>query len=527
MDVLCKLSVETICVGATVVLLFLFCKTLGKRRKTVISKVAPEPAGAWPFLGHLPMLSDPAILHLTLGALADIYGPTFMVRLGMHKALVVSSSDVARECFTTNDKVFATRPSSIAVKIMGYNYGLFCFGPYGSYWRESRKVATLELLSNHRLELLKVVRISEITMSITELYQIYREKCNESYEPVSVELKQWFNDLTLNVIVRMIAGKRYLRAPSVRLEDGDEGKQLQKVVKDFFRLVGLFVVADAIPCLGWLDFKGHLKAMKKTAKDIDSILGRWLEEHRQNILADGSKTEQDFMYVLLSILGDAKISHYESDVAIKGICLNMILGGTDTTTVTLTWALSLLLNNRHSLKKAQEEIDKKIGKDRLVEESDIEKLLYLQAIIKETMRLYPAAPLAAQHEAREDCRVAGYHVPAGTRLIPNLSKIQRDPRIWPDPNEFQPERFLTRQANMDVRGQHFELIPFGSGRRSCPGISFALQVVHLVLARLLQGFDFETPTDAPVDMTETAGLTNIKATPLEVLITPRLRQNLY
>ncbi|KAL5704802.1 hypothetical protein ACHQM5_023176 [Ranunculus cassubicifolius] len=128
--------------------------------------------------------------------------------------------------------------------------------------------------------------------------------------------------------------------------------------------------------------------------------------------------------------------------------------------------------------------------------------------------IYPAVPLSVQHEAIEDCTVAGYHIPSGTRLKTNISKIQH---IWSNPNEFQPERFLTTQENVDVRGNHFELIPFGSGRRSCPGISFALQVVHLILARLLQGFDFKTPANAPVDMTESAGLTNLKATPLEVL----------
>ncbi|KAF5181737.1 Cytochrome p450 [Thalictrum thalictroides] len=267
--------------------------------------------------------------------------------------------------------------------------------------------------------------------------------------------------------------------------------------------------------------------MKKTAKELDYILEGWLKEHRQSLQENGTKVEQDFMYVLLSILEDKKIFGYEAAMANKAICLQMIVAATDTTTITLTWALSLLLNNRDTLKKALEEIDITVGTDRQVNELDIEKLVYLQAIIKETLRLYPAAPLSAQHEAMEDCTVAGYHVPAGTRVITNLWKIQQDSRIWSNPTEFKPERFLTTQANVDVRGQHFEYIPFGSGRRSCPGISFALQVVHLTLARLLQSFDFKTSLDASVDMTESPGLTNIKATPLDVLITPRLSADHY
>ena len=182
---------------------------------------------------------------------------------------------------------------------------------------------------------------------------------------------------------------------------------------------------------------------------------------------------------------------------------------------------------RKELKKAQGELEHHVGMHRQVEESDMNDLVYLQAIIKETLRLYPAGPLLGPREALEDCNVAGYNVKAGTRLVVNVWKIQRDPRVWTNPSSFQPERFLTSHVNVDVRGQNFELIPFGSGRRSCPGVSFAIQVLHLTLARLLHAFEFETPLDQPVDMTESPGLTIPKATPLEVLLTPCLPAKLY
>ena len=196
-------------------------------------------------------------------------------------------------------------------------------------------------------------------------------------------------------------------------------------------------------------------------------------------------------------------------------------------TITLIWALALLLNNRSSLNKAQEELDKHVGRDRQVNESDLNNLVYLQAIFKETLRLYPPGPLAVPHEALEDCTVGGYHVPKGTRLLINLSKLHRDPNIWSDPNDFKPERFLTTHKHFDVRGQNFEYLPFGSGRRMCPGVSFALQVIQLTLAALLHGFEIQTPTNDAVDMSERYGLTNIKATPLDILLTPRLPTNLY
>ncbi|XP_030932470.1 cytochrome P450 82A3-like [Quercus lobata] len=153
----------------------------------------------------------------------------------------------------------------------------------------------------------------------------------------------------------------------------------------------------------------------------------------------------------------------------------MIAGGSDTSTITLTWTIALLLNN-HVLKKARDELDVQVGRVRIVNESDIDKLVYLQAIVKETLRLYPATRLAAPREFTENCIIGGYHVPKGTRLIINIWKIQTDPRIWSDPLEFKPERFLTTHKNVDVRGQNFELLPFGSGRRECPGISFGLHM---------------------------------------------------
>ena len=196
--------------------------------------------------------------------------------------------------------------------------------------------------------------------------------------------------------------------------------------------------------------------------------------------------------------------------------------------ITLTWALSLLLNNQMELKKVQEELDIHIGKERMVEESDINKLVYLQAIVKETLRLYPPSPIITFRAAMNDCTFScGYHIPAGTHLMVNAWKIHRDGRVWDDPHDFKPQRFLTTYKHVDVRGQNFELVPFSSGRRACPGASLALRVVHLTLATLLHSFDIASPMNQVVDMTESFGLTNLKATPLQVLLRPRLDAKLY
>ncbi|KAI9113105.1 hypothetical protein K1719_015630 [Acacia pycnantha] len=526
-------------VAIFVPLLFMYCAITVRKKNNAKGngyrerKEAPTVAGGWPIMGHLHLLSGKnKLLYRTLATMADEYGPAFNIWLGSRRAFVVSSWEVAKECFTTNDRALASRPTTVAAKHMGYNYAVFGFAPYSPFWREMRKLATLELLSNRRLEMLKHVRLSEIDMGIRDLYNIWLQSGSGS---VLVELNRWLEDLMLNMVVRMVAGKRYFGASAKGGdEDNEEARRCQKAISQFFHLIGVFVVSDGIPFLGWLDVGGHEKAMKKTAKDLDDILESWLDEHRKH-RARGSggdesqvEGEQDFIHVMLSLQEQGHLSNfqYDSDTSIKSTCLALILGGSDTTAGTLTWAISLLLNNRHVLKKAQKELDLNVGKDRRVEESDARKLPYIQAIIKETLRLYPAGPLLGPREAIEDCNVSGYYVPAGTRLVVNLWKIHRDPRIWEDPCGFKPERFLTGQAP-DVRGQNFELIPFGSGRRSCPGMSFALQVLHLTLARLLQAFEFATPSGEAVDMTESPGLTIPKATPLKLLLAPRLPPHLY
>ncbi|XP_077233176.1 cytochrome P450 CYP82D47-like [Tasmannia lanceolata] len=481
------------------------------------TKEAPEPAGAWPIIGHLHLLGGSAPLFRILGAMADKYGSTFTIWLGMRRILIVSSWEVSKECFTTKDRVLADRPTFAAGELLGYNYAMFGLAPYGHYWREIRKISTLELLSNRRLELFKHVRTMEIDTCIKDLYGLW---VKNNKQPVLVEMKQWFGNFTMNVVVKMVTGKRY---------NGEKGESegFRHGLSQLLYLVGVFVVSDALPFLKWMDLQGYEATMKKTSKELDFIVSNWVEEHRRKRISDEAHVDQDFMDVMLSIVDEAEISEYDSDTIIKATCLSLILGGTDTTAVTLAWALSLLLNNPHVLKKAQDELDIHVGKDRNVDESDINNLVYLQAIIKETMRLYPAAPLSVPHSAIEDCQVDGFHVPAGTRIMVNLWKLQRDPRVWSDPLEFRPERFLTSHLDVDVRGQHFEYIPFGSGRRSCPGISFALQVMHLALSRLLHGFDMSSPSGGPVDMTEGLGLNITKAAPLEVLFTGRLPSKLY
>ncbi|XP_065881243.1 cytochrome P450 CYP82D47-like [Euphorbia lathyris] len=486
--------------------LFLISKFTGKKKPG-----APLAGGSWPLIGHLHLLGGPKPPHIVLGEMADKHGPIFTIKMGIRRALVVNNSEIAKECLTTHDKTFANRPYTLAMDLLGYDRSMFGFSPYGNYWRQIRKLATVELLSNHRLEMFKHVRESEVRAALQELYKL--GGVNKL-----VEMKKLVGDITLNVISRIVVGK-----------SGGYGKDegWKEALRDFFDLSGRFVAADGLPFLRWLDIGGYEKKMKKTAKELDVVMMEWIKEHKQKRASGVNKGEADFIDVMLDVLDGNQTFDRDSDTVNKATCLTLILAASDTTTVTLIWALSLLVNNPNVLKKAQDELDIHVGRERQVVESDISNLVYLQAIIKETFRLYPAGPLSIPHESTEDCTVANYYIPTGTMLYLNLWKIHHDPQVWNDPFKFDPERFFTTHKDYDVRGQHFDLIPFSSGRRMCPGVSFAMQVLHLILASLLHAFDFSTPTGEAVDMTESIGLTNPRATPLQLVVNPRLHSYLY
>ncbi|KAI3461835.1 hypothetical protein Pfo_031058 [Paulownia fortunei] len=503
-----------------------YLKKYRANNKRTYETMAPEPPGAWPFIGHLHLLGGQAPVARTLGAMADKHGPIFSLRLGSHQGLVVSNWEAIKDCFTTNDRVFATRPSMAVGKYLGYENAMFALAPYGPYWRDVRKMVTLELLTARRLDNLSHVRASEVDYFIRDLYSLSAKSFNDNPNKV-IALSTWVEHLTFNIIIRMLAGKRFPSASN----GADRDWHFKEAIKKALYLSGVFVLSDAIPSLEWLDIGGYVKGMKQTAKEIDKVLEDWVQERIQRRKESGSKTDEgeaDFMDVMLSAIPENETVYgYKREDVIKATMQILILTGSESTAETLTWALSLLLNNRHALKIAQEELETNIGPHKWVQESDIKNLNYLQAIVKETLRLYPPGPLSGPREAIQDCYVCGHYVPQGTRLIVNLWKLHRDPNMWSNPNEFRPERFLNEDNHVNFKGQCFEYIPFSSGRRMCPGMTFGLQVVQLTLARLLQGFNISTPMGVTVDMGEGLGIALPKLKPLEVILTPRLPRELY
>ncbi|XP_076903301.1 cytochrome P450 CYP82D47-like [Bidens hawaiensis] len=501
------------------IILVIYCLSFFyKGNKTTTTP--PEPSGAWPIMGHFKVFNGPDLPHVTLSSMADRYGPIFTVRLGIHKVLVVSNREIVKDIFTTHDVIVSDRPRYTAAKILGHNGASLSFTPYGPYWASIRKIISQELLSNSRLQKLRHVREFELESAIKNMHELWREK-RDGDGKVLVEMKKWFGELNMNTTLKVVAGKRYSGGDK---EEEAETLSCHQAIRNWNKYLGLFLVANALPFLSWLDFGGYRKKMNRVAMEFDSIIGKWVDEHRRKRFSNDATEIKDFMDVMIQVVEDDDVAGYNAYTIIKATCEPLIAGGADTTTVTLTWALSLLLNNRYALKKAQDELDMQVGKDRRVNESDIKNLVYLQAIVKETFRLYPATFLNTPRVFTKDCTIGGYHVPKGTWLLINTWKLHRDQKIWSDPCEFRPERFLTPDhKSLDLKGMDFELIPFGAGRRRCPGAGLADSTLHMVLATMLQNFNISTPNDALVDMSASVGLTNGKVTPLEVLVSPRFQ----
>ncbi|CAH2080678.1 unnamed protein product [Thlaspi arvense] len=306
----------------------------------------------------------------------------------------------------------------------------------------------------------------------------------------------------------------------------DERIDLKKVVEEAVELAGMFNIADFVPFLGPIDLQGITRRLKSTSQTLDKILQIIITEHEQEQDSGKSKDDRDFLDVLLSL---KSIKHGEQSISIdqtniKAMAVDMIVGAFDTSSVAIDWIMTELIRHPRVMKKLKEELKNVVGDDRMVEEEDLAQLNYLDMIIKETMRLHPVAPLLGPRESTEDIFLDQYFIPSKSRIIVNAWAIGRDPRVWSDNvHEFLPERFVG--SDIDLKGQHFQLTPFGSGRRGCPGMQLGLTTVRLVAAQLVHCFDWELPDDmspSDLDMSEKFGLSLPRAKPLLAIPTWRL-----
>ncbi|EEF37434.1 cytochrome P450, putative [Ricinus communis] len=300
--------------------------------------------------------------------------------------------------------------------------------------------------------------------------------------------------------MRMVTGKRY---------GGNEGegtaRQFREMIREIFKYAEASYPGDFLPILQWIDYQGYLKKVKELGKRCDDFLQVLIDGHRNS--DKGSKT----MISHLLSLQESEPEYY-SDEIIKGLILDIVFGGTESSALTIEWAMANLLNNPQVLQKAKNELDIQIGNATLMDELDLSKLPYLQNIISETVRLYPVGPLLLPHFSNNDCTLEGYNVPKNTILFVNSWAIQRDPKLWDDAEEFKPERFEC--GGQDDQAYNYRFMLFGLGRRACPGMGLANRVVGFALGSMIQCFEWKRVSDIEIDMIEGTGLAMPKAEPL-------------
>ncbi|XAR67201.1 Flavonoid 3'-monooxygenase [Bertholletia excelsa] len=426
---------------------------------------------------------------------------------------------MAMQFLKTHDHVFASRPHTAAGKYTTYNYHNITWAPYGPYWRQGRKIYLSELFSSKRLESYEYIRIEERQAFMSRLFSL-------SGKPIL--LKDHLSHVTLSIISRIVLGKKYFSESEFEKSIVTLA-EFQEMLDELFLLNGVLNIGDWISWLEPLDLQGYLKRMKALSKKFDRFHDHVIGEHRARKDAEKDNfVPKDMVDVLLKLADDPDLEVKLTNDGVKGFIQDLIAGGTDTSATTEEWALSELLKHPHLIKKATQELDRVIGRERWVEEKDFPNLPYLDAIVKETMRLHPVAVLLAPHEALEDCHVAGYDISKGTRVFINTWSIGRDGKVWDNPEEFCPERFIGRP--IDVKGQNFELLPFGSGRRMCPGYSLGLRMIRSSLANMLHGFNWRLPGNVKgedLSMEEMYGLATVRKVPLVAVPEPRLYEHLY
>ncbi|PQQ08175.1 cytochrome P450 71A24-like [Prunus yedoensis var. nudiflora] len=340
----------------------------------------------------------------------------------------------------------------------------------------------------------------------------------DSSSSSGLNLSEMFMRLTNDVVCRVALGRKYSEG-----EGGESGRMFKEILGEFADLLGIVNIGDYVPWLSWLSHVNGLGAkLDKVAKQLDDFIETVVQEHMNHSSRSGDDDQKDLLDVLLAIQKEKLAGIPIDRVSIKAIILDMFAAGTDTTYTALEWTMTELLRHPRVMNKLQNEVRGIVGnKTDVVTEDDLVEMHYLKAVTKETLRLHPPLPLLFPRMSTRDVEVNGYNIKANTQVFINAWRIGRDPKLYDKPEEYEPERFLNN--GIDYKGNAFELIPFGAGRRACPGIQFAMAINEITLANIVHKFDWALPGEASredLDMTESTGLTAHKKYPLKAVAFP-------
>ncbi|KEH29137.1 cytochrome P450 family 71 protein [Medicago truncatula] len=453
-------------------LLFFFLK----RSRNINARHPPGPRGL-PIIGNLHQL-DNSILYLQLSKLSKIYGPIFSLKLGLRPAIVVSSDKIAKEIFKNNDHVFSNRPMLYGQQRLSYNGSEIVFSQYSDFWRDIRKICVIHIFSAKRVSYYSSIRKFEVKQMIKNI-------SNHAASSIVTNLSEILTSLSSTIICRIAFGRSY------EDEGTNKRSKFHGMLHEFEAMLTALFISDYIPFTGWIDKLSGLRArLERNFKEMDEFYQEVIDEH-----LDPNRQHEDDEEVIVDVLLQLKKERlFPIDLTfdhIKGVLMNMLVAATGTTSATAVWAMTALIKNPRVMKKVQQEIRNSRVKKEFIDEDDIRNLSYLKAVIKETLRLYLPAPLLAPRETTEKCTINGFQIPAKAIVFVNAWAIHTDSNVWKNPEEFYPERFL--ESSLNFHGQDFELIPFGAGRRICPGMSMAVASLELILSNLLYSFDWELP----------------------------------
>ncbi|EOA25173.1 hypothetical protein CARUB_v10018485mg [Capsella rubella] len=473
-------------------LLFLCCILLAvfKHKKRQKNQQPPSPPG-FPIIGNLHQLGE--LPHQSLWSLSKKYGPVMLLKLGSVPTVVVSSSDTAQQALKIHDLHCCSRPSLAGPRELSYNYLDIAFSPFNDYWKELRRMCMQELFSAKRVHLIQPIKEEEVKKLINSVSESASQK-------TEVNLSEKFLDLTVSVICKAAFGLSF--HGTILNNDG-----FDKLIREAFLFLGSFSASDFFPTGGWIiDWLSGLQGRReKSVSDLDAFYEQMFDLHKQ----ENKKGVEDFVDLLLRLEKDETVLGYGKLTRnhIKAILMNVLLGAINTSAITMTWAMTELIRNPRVMKKVQSEIRNQMRNKSVITLDDIDHLPYLNMVIKETWRLHPPAPLLVPREVMSEFEINGYKIQPKTLLYVNVWAIGRDPDTWKDAETFLPERFMDN--NIDAKGQNFELLPFGSGRRICPGMYMGTTMVEFGLANMLYQFDWqlqESMVVEDIDMEESPGL---------------------